>query len=96
MLYTRAAKYASYLTSEVLEDGSTNVWPAKSNPNTCSMTNIKSNQRCTCHKRVDVMLQCGHELIADEKFMLSKYSDRWLNTYCYYGIYPEIRLQTLV
>ena len=29
-LYTRAAKYASYLTSELLDDGSTNVWTAKS------------------------------------------------------------------
>ena len=42
-----------------------------------------------CHKRVDFMFQCAHELVADKKFMLSKYSDRWLNTYCYYRIYPE-------
>ena len=35
-----AAKYAAYLTSDVLEDGSTNIRPAKSNPNTCPIHNI--------------------------------------------------------
>ena len=28
-------------------------------------------------------------LLWPHKFMLRKYSDHWLNTYCYYGIYPE-------
>ena len=65
-LYTRAAKYASYLTSDLLEDGSTNVWPAKSNPDTCPVTNIMPNQRCTCYKRVDYMFQCAHELVVDK------------------------------
>ena len=78
-LYTRASKYAAYLTSEVLDDGSTNVWPAKSNPNTCPMTNIKPNERCTCHKKVEYMFQCSHESVADNKLVLSKYSDRWFN-----------------
>ena len=53
------------------------------------MTIILQNERCKCHKRVDYMFQCGHELVADKTIVISKYADRWLNTYYYCGTYPD-------
>jgi hypothetical protein len=88
-LYTRAAKYASYLKSELLEDGSTNVWPAKSNQDSCIVTNVKPDERCTCCKIVDFVVQCGHELVVDKRILLTKNSNRWFNSYHYYSVYRE-------
>lgn len=47
------------------------------------------NERCNCGKRIDYDFQCAHELVADRKFILEKYNDRWLNVHTYYELYME-------
>ena len=88
-LYTRAAKYACFLTSEVEPDGSVTVWKAGEDKNESKVWKIPIGGRCSCQKNIDFDFQCGHELVADKKFLISKYNIRWLNNNYYFVHYPE-------
>ena len=88
-LYTRAAKYACFLTSEVEPDGSVTVWKAGEDKNESKVWKITIGGRCSCQKNIDFDFQCGHELVADKKFLISKYNIRWLNNNYYFVHYPE-------
>ena len=88
-MYSRAANYAYFLTSEVEEDGSVLIWKAEKKKDDTKVWTVSPGSRCQCQIRIDYDFQCGHELVFDGRFIVDKYNKRWLNNYYYYEKYPE-------
>lgn len=88
-LYSRAANYAYFLTSVIEADGSVSIWKAEKKKDDTKVWTIFPGSRCKCQIRIDYDFQCGHELVADGRFIVDKYNKRWLNNYFYYVKYPE-------
>ncbi len=71
------------------DEHGTMVWP-NGKPSSCDEhVIIPSGDRCRCQRRMAYNHQCRHELCFDGKFIVAKYSRRWLNRRTYDLNFPS-------
>ena len=83
-LWRKQAKATKPLLVEKRSDGTTLFWhnsKDKNDPNNWHI--VQNGCRCTCKHRLTHWIQCKHEIIIDETFVVDKWASRYYNDTTY-------------
>ena len=79
-LWCKEIRAANSYKKKNMSDGTVAIVPSNDNPDNrlygeCWI--ITPDTRCTCERRIMFGIQCRHELVFDEKLIVSKFHHRW-------------------
>ena len=83
----RAKRLQSYRDSV---NGNVSVWPSGETQTISNSFILGKDKDCICQTKIDFDIQCEHELVYDGRFMVNRYSSRWLHNHVFLEKYPEL------
>jgi hypothetical protein len=92
-LWTPTIRRSWNLQSERLEDGSHLLWPTKvtrEERTEETTTIISEGCRCSCPRRVAMLIQCEHEYVVDGGIDIFKFGSQWLHRQTYDRMFPDM------